>query len=161
MVNLTAKKTSLHPHSVSAEQAVIGGLMLDNSKWPVVRALLTEGDFYGKQHRYLFRAIHRLLSGGQPADILTVSDYLEANNCLEVVGGLFYVGTLAKDTPSAANIASYANIVREKSLLRKLQKTAGDYRKLALNPNGRTANDLIKEFRNEAFALHQESLSRG
>lgn len=147
-------------HCLQAEQSVIGGLLLDNSAWHKVRGVLSEGDFYTKAHRYLFRAIHRLVSEGNPADILTVSDYLEANNCLELVGGLSYIGMLAKDTPSVANIASYAGIVREKSLFRKLQKTADNYKKLALNPMGKTAQDLIKELRNEVFALHQESLSR-
>ncbi|CAG0884105.1 unnamed protein product [Cyprideis torosa] len=110
------------PHSIDAEQSVLGGLMLDAEQWPVVAALVQEADFYRQDHRLIFRSIAALRDDpARPGiDILTLSDWLKSRNSLDDAGGLAYLGTIAKDVPSAANIRAYAEIVREKSLKRQL-----------------------------------------
>ncbi len=108
------------PHSVEAEQAVIGGLLLDNRAWEQIADRIAEEDFYRLDHQLLFRAIRHLEENSQPFDAVTLSEWLDNNGQLEEAGGLAYLGRLAKDTPSAANIKAYADIVREKSILRQL-----------------------------------------
>jgi len=108
------------PHSIEAEQSVLGGLMLDNSAWDRVVDTLNEGDFYRRDHRLIFAAVHALADGNQPFDVVTLSEHLSARAELEEAGGLGYLGDLAHNTPSAANILAYAGIVRERSVVRQL-----------------------------------------
>lgn len=108
------------PHSIQAEQSVLGGLMLDNQTWDSIADKVVEGDFYRKDHRMIFRAIEKLAEKQDPFDVITLSEALASAGQLNEVGGLAYLGTLAKDTPSAANIVAYATIVRDKSVLRQL-----------------------------------------
>ena len=105
------------PNSIQAEQSVLGGLMLDNQTWDSVADKVVEGDFYRKDHRLIFRTIEQLAEKQIPFDVITLSESLEAIGELENCGGLSYLGMLAKDTPSAANIVAYANIVRDRSVL--------------------------------------------
>lgn len=114
----------LPPHSVEAEQAVIGGLMLDNAAWDKIADRVSEGDFYRHQHRLIFRAIASLANRGEPLDAVTVAESLGSD--LAEVGGLGYLATLAKDTPSAANIRAYADIVRERSMKRQVITVCGE-----------------------------------
>ncbi len=114
------------PHSIEAEQAVIGGLLLDNRAWEEIADKLVDEDFYRYDHRLLFSAIRELESRNEPFDAVTLSQCLEKNQQLDQAGGLLYLGRLAKDTPSAANIVAYANIVREKSVLRQLIAVGSD-----------------------------------
>jgi len=114
-----ADSLKIPPHSLQAEQAVIGGLMLDSSAWVKVDHLLVESDFYTRAHKLLFRAIRRLITDSTPVDVLTVNDFLETKGYLDEVGGLGYIVNLAKDTPSAANVVSYAQIVKNRSLQRQ------------------------------------------
>ena len=116
----TVADLKVPPHSIEAEQAVIGGLLLDNQAWDRIADRVTEADFYRHDHRLIFRAIADLAERHQPFDVVTLSERLEAEGKLQDAGGLSYLGTLAKDTPSAANITAYADIVREKSILRQL-----------------------------------------
>ena len=108
------------PHSVEAEQAVIGGLLLDNRAWEQIADRITESDFYRGDHRIIFTAIRNLEEKSQPFDAVTLSEWMEKNGLLEDAGGLAYLGRLAKETPTAANIVAYADIVRERSVLRQL-----------------------------------------
>ncbi|SVD91047.1 uncharacterized protein METZ01_LOCUS443901, partial [marine metagenome] len=108
------------PNSVEAEQALLGGLMLDNQAWDKVADRVSEADFYRPDHRLIFVAIEELANRNEPRDAVTLSEFLERREQLTEVGGLGYLGTLAKDTPSAANIVAYADIVRERGLLREL-----------------------------------------
>ena len=105
------------PHSVEAEQSVVGGLLLDNSTWEQVGDMVAEDDFYRREHRMLFRAITDLAAQGIPFDVVTLSERLSKTGDLENAGGFAYIATLARDTPSAANITAYARIVRENSVL--------------------------------------------
>lgn len=119
------------PHSAHAEMSVVGALMLDNTAWVKVQGLLEPGDFYDRRHQILFSALSRLLGSGSPADVITVNELLKAKGHDESVGGLSYLIMLAKDTPSAANITAYAQIVRDKSILRQLITVANSIRDVA------------------------------
>jgi replicative DNA helicase len=116
----TCTEARIPPHSIDSEQAVLGGLMLDERALPRIADWLKEENFYRKDHRLIFRAISQLLSAGKPTDAVTMGEYFEDNNLTELVGGSSYVIQLANSTPSAANIVAYAEIVREKSILRSL-----------------------------------------
>src|SRR5690606_24299316 len=94
----------LPPHSVEAEQSVLGGLLLDNAAWDRIADLISESDFYRADHRLIWRHISKLVEQSRPADVITVSESLESTRELEAVGGLAYLGALAQNTPSAANI---------------------------------------------------------
>ncbi len=108
------------PHSVDAEQAVLGGLMLENARWDDVVSVLRDADFYIPSHRRVFQAMGQLMAVNQPIDLITLSESLEKNNVLKQVGGFAYLAEMSKNTPSAANIEAYANIVAERSRLRRL-----------------------------------------
>ncbi len=128
------------PHSIASEQSVLGGLLLDNTAWSKVKDLLTETDFYRQDHRLIFRTAKELLSANQPADVLTMSEYLDQHGNLQEAGGLAYLAIMAKDTPSSARIISYAEIVKTKSIKRQmiavLSESADEgYRKTELGSN--------------------------
>ncbi|MCH8337010.1 MAG: replicative DNA helicase, partial [Proteobacteria bacterium] len=114
------------PHSIEAEQSLIGGLMLDNSAWDKVADLIVADDFYRKDHRLIFSAISELAEKGNPCDVVTISEFLENRNELEAGGGLEYLATLANETPGAANVRAYATILRERSTLRSKNSTANE-----------------------------------
>lgn len=151
-------ETKLPPHSHLAEQAVIGGLLLDGAAWALVSNLLVEADFYARSHQYLFRAIRRLAVDGLPVDVLTVHDFLETKGYLEDVGGLAYIGMLAKDTPSAANVGSYAAIVKDRSLLRQLISLGNEIMASVYTPDGTDTDSLINNAETALFKLRQTQL---
>ena len=140
------------PHSVEAEQAVIGGLLLDNRAWEQIADKLVEEDFYRNDHRLLFSAIRQLESRNEPFDAVTLSQCLDNNGHLEQAGGLLYLGRLAKDTPSASNIVAYANIVREKSVLRQLIAVGTDISGSGFQPEGRDSKELLDRCREKSFS---------
>lgn len=126
------------PHSLEAEQSVLGGLMLDNQAWDKIADQLKEKDFYLPAHRALFRAIASLANQARPFDVVTLTDALKSNQQLgEIEGGEVYLYELARNTPSAANIAAYAEIVRERSVLRQLIGIATEITENAFSPSGR------------------------
>ncbi|MGZ5196280.1 MAG: DnaB-like helicase N-terminal domain-containing protein, partial [Ramlibacter sp.] len=108
------------PHSVEAESSVLGGLLIDNGAWDRVGDLLTDGDFYRYEHKLIYAAIGTLVNGSRPADVITVYEHLQGLGKAEEVGGLAYLNALAQYVPSASNIRRYAEIVRERGILRKL-----------------------------------------
>jgi replicative DNA helicase len=148
------------PHSVEAEQAVIGGLLLDNRAWETIADKLVEEDFYRHDHRLLFLAIRELESRNEPFDAVTLSQCLEKNGELDQAGGLPYLGRLAKDTPSAANILAYANIVREKSVLRQLIAVGTDISSSGYQPEGRESKELLDNAEKRVFHIAEQG-SRG
>ncbi|MCP4695302.1 MAG: replicative DNA helicase, partial [Gammaproteobacteria bacterium] len=109
----TLENIRIPPHSIEAEQSVLGGLMLDNQAWMHIADLLVEDDFYHGNHRLIFRAIRALSEYNRPFDVITLSEFLKKRKKLRESGGFSYLGELAKNTPSAANITAYAAIVRE------------------------------------------------
>lgn len=150
------EKLKIPPHSIEAEQAVIGGLMLDNRAWDNVGDQVLDTDFYRLDHRLIFRAIANLAEKGQPFDVVTVSEFLSPRNELEDAGGLSYLGTLARDTPSASNIVAYANIVRERAILRSLIGVAGDIAHSAFNPEGRASHEVLDEAERRVFEIAEK-----
>lgn len=137
-------KTPGLPHSVEAEQAVLGGLMLDNKRLDAVLEVVTEADFFRDDHRQIFRMMQILQENAQPLDVITLSEELHKHNELERVGGLGYLTELAANTPSAANIVAYAKIVRERSTLRQLISAAQEISKSSFNPAGLDSDDLLQ-----------------
>jgi len=150
------------PHSVDAEQAVIGGLLLDNRAWEQIADRLSEEDFYRNDHRLIFTAVRQLEEKNQPFDAVTLSEWLENNNQLEDAGGLMYLGRLAKETPSAANIVAYADIVRERSVLRQLIEVGTDITTSGYQPDGRESQELIETAEKGIYHIAEQGVrSRG
>ena len=141
------------PHSIEAEQAVLGGLMLDNNAWERVLDQVSDGDFYRHDHRLIFRAVARLAERNQPFDVVTLSEQLDNEGQLPQVGGLAYLAELARNTPSVANIKAYAQIVRERATLRQLIGISADIADSAYNPEGRGANELLDEAERKIFEI--------
>jgi replicative DNA helicase len=135
----------LPPHSVEAEQAVLGGLLLSNPSWDRIGDVISEGDFYRADHRTIWRTITRLIEENKPADVLTVADALKLTGEIQDVGGLTYLHQLAASTPSAANIRRYAEIVRERAIMRKLAEVGTMIADSAYSPAGREARQLLDE----------------
>jgi replicative DNA helicase len=143
----------LPPHSVEAEQAVLGGLLLDNSAWERIGDLLREEDFYRYDHRLIYRHIVGLLEANKPADVVTVAEALENAGELATVGGLAYLAALAQNTPSAANIRRYAEIVRDRAIMRSLVEVGTAIADSAYNPGGRSASELLDEAEAKVFHI--------
>ncbi len=149
------------PHSTEAEQSVLGGLMLDNRAWDRVADIVVSEDFYRRDHQLIFGAIGDLADRVQPCDAVTVSEFLERRNELDDAGGLAYLGQLAKDTPSAANIVAYAEIVRERSMLRSLIRVGGEIAASAFSPDGRDAGDLVDDAERRVFEIAERGQRSG
>ena len=137
----------LPPQSIEAEQSVLGGLLLDNTAWDRVSDIVGENEFYRADHRLIFQHIILLIENGKPADVLTVAESLERSAKLEEAGGQAYLGSLALNTPSAANIRRYGEIVRERSIMRQLVAVGTDIADSAYNPTGRDAAQLRRPAR--------------
>ena len=148
------------PHSIEAEQSVLGGLLLDNAAFDRVTDLLGDDDFYRYDHRLIWQHIPRLISLPRPADVVTVHESLSSAGKAEELGGLSYLNALAHNTPSAANIRRYAEIVRERSMLRKLVSVADEISAAAFSPQGKEARQLLDEAEARVFQIAQEG-SRG
>ena len=131
------------PHSVEAEQSVLGGLLIDNSAWDRAGDLLQESDFYRFEHKQIFAAIGKLINGGKPADVVTVFEELSSLGKAADCGGLAYLNALAQSVPSAANLRRYAEIVRERAVLRKLVTASDEIASAAMNPQGRPVKDIV------------------
>jgi replicative DNA helicase len=147
----------LPPHSVEAEQSVLGGLLLDNNAWERLADILQESDFYRHDHRLIFRHVIGLLEQGKPADAITVAEALENAGELQNVGGLAYLGALVQNTPSAANIRRYGEIVRERSVMRQLVEVGTHIAEGAYNPLGRSARQLLDEAESRVFEIAEAS----
>jgi replicative DNA helicase len=133
------------PHSVEAEQAVLGGLMLDNRTWDAIADRLVADDFYRRDHQIIFESIAALAAKSEPFDAVTLSEWLERKGLSEQTGGLAYLAGLVRDTPSAANVKAYAEIVRERSTLRQLISVGGEIAASAYDPSGREAAEILDE----------------
>ncbi|WP_313298196.1 replicative DNA helicase [Diaphorobacter sp.] len=144
------------PHSVEAESSVLGGLLLDNMAWDRVGDLLVDGDFYRNEHRLIYSAIASLINGSKPADVITVYEHLQGLGKSEEVGGLIYLNTLAQYVPSASNIRRYAEIVRERSILRKLVTASDEIATNAFNPLGKPVKNILEEAEQKIFAIGEE-----
>ncbi len=149
------------PQSLEAEQSVLGGLMLANDAWNDVGEILSDEDFYRQDHKKVYAAIAHLANLSDPFDVITVSDYLEKNGDLNTVGGLAYLGQLVKDTPSAANIKSYAKVVRERSILRSLITVGTTITSNAYDTEGREVKHLVDDAERMVFDIAEQNSRSG
>ncbi|QDE32570.1 MULTISPECIES: replicative DNA helicase [Shewanella] len=143
----------LPPHSIEAEQSVLGGLMLDAEAWDRVSEAVVSEDFYSRSHRMIFAAMQRLMESGQPLDLITVSEQLEIEDQLDDAGGFAYLGEIAKNTPSAGNILSYADIVRERAVVRDMIAVAHEIADAGYNPEGRDSSSLLDLAETKVFKI--------
>jgi replicative DNA helicase len=144
------------PHSVEGEQSVLGGLLLENLAWDRAADLLTESDFYRYEHRLIYAAIAALVQGGKPADVITVFERLQALGKADDCGGLAYLNALAQSVPSAANMRRYAEIVRERAILRKLIAASDEIATTAFNPQGRAVPQVLDEAEAKILKIGEE-----
>ncbi|HZS81093.1 MAG TPA: replicative DNA helicase [Herbaspirillum sp.] len=148
------------PHSIEAEQSVLGGLLLDNSAWDRIADFVNADNFYRYDHRIIFQHIVKLISETKPADVITVHEALSTSGKAEEVGGLNYLNALAQNTPSSANIRRYAEIVRDRGILRKLITVADEISGNAFQPQGKNVKQMLDEAESRIFAIAEEG-SRG
>jgi replicative DNA helicase len=149
------------PQSIEAEQAVLGGLLLDNSTWDAIADRLRAEDFYRRDHQQIFSAIAELSARSEPSDAVTLAEHLAAKGEAEETGGLAYLASLARDTPTAANIRAYADIVRERSLLRQLIRVSGEIAASAYGSEGRPATELVDEAERRVFEIAEQGRRSG
>jgi replicative DNA helicase len=144
------------PHSIEAEQSVLGGLLLDNLAWDRAADLLTEGDFYRLEHRLIYGAVGALIGASKPADVITVFEQLQNRGKAEDTGGLAYLNALAQSVPSAANLRRYAEIVRERAILRKLIAASDEIATNAFNPQGRAVPQILDDAEAQILRIGEE-----
>ena len=149
----TVENLKVPPHSIEAEQAVLGGLLLSARAWDQVADVITEDDFYREDHRLVFRAIHELNDASQPCDAVTVTEWFESHGKVDQVDGGAYIAQLASNTPSAANVKAYAEIVRERSILRQLIDVGAEITSGAFSLEGRSSRELLEEAERKVFAI--------
>ena len=144
------------PHSVEAEQSVLGGLLLDNAAWDRVADLIKEDDFYRYDHRLIWQQMAKLIGLARPADVVTTHESLQTAGKAEEAGGLAYLNSLAQNTPSAANIRRYAEIVRDRAVLRRLVTVSDEISAAAFSPQGKDTRQLLDEAESKIFKIAEE-----
>ena len=144
------------PHSIEAEQAVLGGVFLDEEAWDKVAQLIQEEDFYRNDHRIIFRAISDLCKEGKPCDIVTVAEWLESHQLLDDSGGMKNLAALAENTPSASNIVTYADIIRKRSVLRKLISATSNINSTIFNPEGKSSEEVLELAEQIVFEIAEQ-----
>jgi replicative DNA helicase len=149
------------PHSIEAEQSVLGGLLLDNSAWEQVADILVGKDFYRHDHQLIFSAIAQLMEQSQPVDVITLAEFHDKRGELQNVGEIAYLSALSRNTPSAANIAAYAEIVRERSILRQLISVGNSISKMAFSPEGLSKEDMLDKAEQYVFEIAEKGANRG
>jgi replicative DNA helicase len=149
------------PHSLEAEQAVLGGLLLDNSTWDSIADRVHPDDFYRRDHQLIFEAILDLSQKGEPSDAVTLAERLTSKGLAEETGGLAYLAGLARDTPTAENIRAYADIVRERSLLRQLIRVSGEIAGSCYEAEGRPAHELVDDAERRIFQIAEKGRRQG
>ena len=154
------KNLKLPPHSIEAEQSLLGGLLIDNAALDQVADTISSKDFYKQDHQKIFIHITNLINSSNPADIITVAESLEKNSELAATGGMSYLGNLAENMPSVANIRGYAKIIRDNSILRNLITVGSDIVEGAFLPKGKDAQQLLDEMEAKLFAIAESESNR-
>jgi replicative DNA helicase len=157
----TVENLKVPPHSIEGEQAVLGGLLLSPRAFDQVADIVTEPDFYREDHRLIYRAIEELNHKGLPCDAVTVTEWFESHGLVDQVDGGGYISQLASNTPSAANVRAYAEIVRERSILRQLVDVGADITSGAFSSDGRNSRELLEEAERKVFAIADQDLRTG
>ena len=156
-----ADRLNVPPNSIQAEQALLGGLMLDSNAWDRVADRVGAADFYRPDHRLIFTAIRELSERRQLCDAVTLSEYLESRGELDEAGGLGYLGNLVKDTPSSANVADYARIIRDRGLLRELIRAGNEIAASAYHTEGRPIHEVVDDAERRVFQIAESGKRRG
>lgn len=154
------EKLKIPPHSIEAEQSVLGSMLIAPDSWDKVAEVVIEQDFYNRAHQIIYSAIIRLLEHSQPVDLVTVSEDLEQRDELEEAGGFAYLAELAKNTPSAANVVAYANIIKERAVTRELIGVANDIAETSFNPEGRTASEILDLAESKVFEIAEKRTTK-
>ncbi|WP_372742910.1 replicative DNA helicase, partial [Neptunomonas sp.] len=149
------------PHSIEAEQSVLGGLMLDNNAWDTASEVVTEEHFYRHDHRLIYRVMQKLVNNQQPVDVVTLSEELDRTGDLDKAGGLDYLVKLARNTPSASNIKAYAEIVRDRALLRQMISVAHEIAENAFSPEGRGSEEILNDAEQRIFQIAESRPNQG
>ena len=144
------------PHSIEAELAVLGGLLIDNSAWDRVAGRVFEEDFYRRDHRIIFQSISTLDNEGKPFDVVTIAEWLDSHQQLEAAGGLSYLAALADNSAGAGNITAYADIVRKRSILRQLIQATGKISESVFNPQGRNSDQILDYAEQTIFGIAEQ-----
>ncbi|WP_339720820.1 replicative DNA helicase [uncultured Paraglaciecola sp.] len=150
------EKLKIPPHSIEAEQSVLGSMLISPDSWDKVAELVVEEDFYNRSHQIIFRAIIRLLTKSHPIDLITVSEDLEGLDELEAAGGFAYLGELAKNTPSSANVSAYAQIIKERAVVRELIGVAHEIADTGYNPEGRNSGEILDMAESRVFEIAEK-----
>ncbi|HHT2833908.1 TPA: replicative DNA helicase [Klebsiella aerogenes] len=148
--------TKAPPNSIEAEQAVLGGLMLDNQRWDDIADILTCHDFYSRAHAVIWNVMVELSEQGLPMDLITLSEKMEIEGALDSSGGFAYLAELSKNTPSAANIRAYAEIVRERAVVRELVSAANQIADAGYTPQGRDSSSLLDMAESLIFGITEK-----
>ncbi|TSJ90372.1 replicative DNA helicase [Gilliamella apicola] len=164
--NQDAKKSKvqnikLPPHSIEAEQAVLGSLMLDNQRWDVVAEMITDRDFYSRHHQLIFSEMHTLVSRGTPIDLITLSESLESKDLLFDVGGFAYLAELSKNTPSAINVVAYTDIIRQQAILRELISASNEIADNCYSTEGRDSTEILDLAESKIFQIAESRTKQG
>lgn len=154
-------RAKVPPHSIEAEQSVLGGMMLDNNAWDLVSEVVMESHFYTVSHRMIFRTMQKLIDLGRPIDVVTLSEELDRTGELEKAGGLEYLVDLASNTPSTSNIRAYSEIVRDRALLRQMISVANEINDSAFFPQGRGAEEVLNEAEQKIFQIAENRPNQG
>ena len=150
------EKLKIPPHSIEAEQSVLGSMLIAPDSWDKVAELVVEEDFYNRSHQIIYRAIVRLLTKSHPIDLITVSEDLEGMDELEAAGGFAYLGELAKNTPSSANVSAYAQIIKERAVVRELIGVAHEIADTGYNPEGRNSGEILDMAESSVFEIAEK-----
>lgn len=159
--NNTPNESPKTPFSLEAEQSVLGGVMLDNETWDSVAEILIDQHFYRPEHRLLFRTLEKLIEESKPLDVVTVSEELDRSGDLQQFGGLEYLVELARNTPSISNISTYAEIVRDRALLRQMIQVAKEIADTAYQPEGRSSDEILNEAEQKIFQIAEDRPNQG
>lgn len=154
------EKLKIPPHSIEAEQSVLGSMLIAPDTWDKVAETVVADDFYNRSHQIIYKAIIALLEASQPVDLITVSEALEHKNELEDVGGFAYLGELAKNTPSAANVVAYAEIIKERAITRELIGVANDIAETSFNPEGRDSTEILDFAESKVFEIAEKRTTK-
>lgn len=150
------EKLKIPPHSIEAEQSVLGSMLIAPDSWDKVAELVVENDFYNRSHQIIYRSIVRLLTKNHPIDLITVSEDLEGMDELEPAGGFAYLGELAKNTPSSANVSAYAQIIKERAVVRELIGVAHEIADTGYNPEGRNSGEILDMAESRVFEIAEK-----
>ncbi|MCW9715032.1 replicative DNA helicase [Avibacterium avium] len=155
------EQINIPPHSIEAEQAVIGSMLLTDAHWDAVSERIIAEDFYTFEHRLIFQHIMNLIRNNKPVDLLTLDETLKAAGVSEEVGGFAYLAELSKNTPSAANVLTYADIVREKAILRELIASSNKIAEMSYQTKGRDVKEILDDAEREVFSIAEKRTTQG